>query len=165
MSQSNTQSIVKTKEDFIKLCVNTNIPDVIMKTFDDGMDFLIFMNEYTRITESVVLTSVKSYSYKFDAPRCYNYYIGYFVDIHEAKLKINRNWLKQGMDEEWWKERITKIMIHVASWVKRILYMNEYEEKEKRLANMRKTLNEKGIEYIDDEEYQAEYRRKLKYQD
>lgn len=164
MSQSNTQSIVKTKEDFIKLCGNTYIPDEIMKTFD-GIDFLIFINEYTRITESVVLTSVKSYSYKLSAPRCYNYYVGYFPDIHEAKLRINKNWLEQGMDEEWWKERITKIMIHVAGWVKRIFYMNEYEEKEERLKKMRKTLDEKGIRYVDDEEYQAECHRKLKYQD
>ena len=164
MSQSNSPAIVRTKEDFVKLCGQTGIPDDIFNTFD-GMDFVIFLNEFRRITQSAVLTSVKSYSFKFYAPRCYNNYIGYFVDIHNAKLKINRNWLNQGMDEEWWKERITKIMIQVADWVKRIFYMNEYEEKAERLASMRKELDKKGIAYIDDEEYQAEYRRKLKYED
>ena len=42
--------------------------------------------------------------------------------------------------------------------------MNEYEEKQERLAAMRKKLDEKGIHYIDDDEYQKEYNRKLKYE-
>lgn len=80
-------------------------------------------------------------------------------------LKINRNWLNAEKEEDWWKERIEKIMLTVAQWVKRILYMNEYEKREERLSAMRAELDKRGIQYIDSEEYQAEWQRKLKYGD
>jgi len=163
MAENQTR-LIKTKEDFLWVCKNTQIPQDVFQTFE-GMDFLIFLNEFRRITEGVELTRAKTYSYRLNAPRCYNYCIGYFVDIHNARLKVNRNWLDQGMDEDWWKERVAKIMTTVATWLKRIFYMNEYEEKQRQLAEMRKELDEKGIRYIDDEEYQAAYRRKLKYED
>ena len=153
---------ITTKDEFIDLCMNTKIPDDVWNTFD-GMDFIIYQNEYRRIVENLVLTNVKGYSWRLTAPRAYNYYIGYFSDLHEAQLKINKNWLKQGKDDGWWQERIEQIMKQVASWTKRIFYMNEYEEKQERLAAMRKKLDEKGIQYIDDDEYQREYNRKLKY--
>ena len=56
-------------------------------------------------------------------------------------------------------------MLTVAQWVKRILYMNEYEKREERLNAMRAELDKRGIQYIDSEEYQTERRRKLKYGD
>lgn len=155
---------VKTKQEFIQLCMNTNMPQNILDTFD-GMDLIIFMNEYERVVNTTRLTNVKTYSYRLSAPRCYNYLIGYFVDIHKVVLKINRNWLKAEKEEDWWKERIEKIMLTVAQWVKRILYMNEYEKREERLSAMRAELDKRGIQYIDSEEYQAEWRRKLKYGD
>lgn len=80
-------------------------------------------------------------------------------------LKINCNWLNAEKEVDWWKERIEKIMLTVAQWVKRILYMNEYEKREERLNAMRAELDKRGIQYIDSEEYQTERRRKLKYGD
>lgn len=156
--------IIDTKEAFISLCGQTIIPQEIMETFD-GMDFVKYLNEYRRIVENVELTNVRTYSYKLEAPRLYNYYIGYFSDLHSARLKVNKNWLKEKKDEEWWTPKVEGIMTTVAKWTKRIFYMNEYEEKEERLAAMRKVLDEKGIQYIDDEEYQKEIHRKLKYAD
>ena len=47
----------------------------------------------------------------------------------------------------------------VGKWGKRIFYMNEYEEREKMLARMRKVLDEKGIRYCDDD-YQEWYNKK-----
>lgn len=137
---------IATKEEFIELCLNTIIPDDIMNTLD-GLDFLMFMNEYRRIVENTELTNVKTYSYRLQAPNLWNYYVGYFADIHNARLKVNRNWLKAAKDEDWWKERIVAIMRKTAEWVKRILYMNDYEEREHDLARMRKALEEKGLDW------------------
>lgn len=155
---------VRTKQEFISLCMNTNMPKSILDTFD-GMDLIIYINEYERIVNTTRLTNVKTYSYKLSAPRRYSYLIGYFVDIHKVELKVNRNWLEAEKDEDWWKVWIEKIMLTVAQWVKRILYMNEYEKREERLKAMRAELDKKGIQYIDSEEYQAECHRKLKYED
>lgn len=154
---------IKTKQEFVHLCMKTNMPQSILDTFD-GMDLVVYMNEFERIVNTVTLTNVKTYSYKFDAPRLYHYGIGYFVDIHNVVLKINNNWLKAEQNEDWWKERIEKIMLSVAEWVKRILYMNEYDKHQDHLASMRVELDKKGVQYIDSEEYQTECRRKLKYQ-
>lgn len=155
--------IIRTKEDFIKLSGKVDISKE-MKEFE-GMDLIRFMNEYDRIMERAKLTNVKTYSYKFDAPRFYNYHIGYVVDLHEVQLKINKNWLDAGQDEEWWMQRIQKMKDSIALWVKQILYMNAYEERERRLAEMRNELDKKGIRYIDDEEYQAEWRKPIKYEE
>lgn len=155
---------VKTKQDFISLCRNTNMPKSVLDTFD-GIDLIIFMNEYERIVNTAKLTNVKTYSYRLSTPRLYNYFIGYFVDIHNVELKINSNWLKEEKDEDWWKERIEKIMLDVAKWVKRILYMNEYEKREQQLSRMRAELDKRGIQYIDSVEYQAACHGKLKYED
>ena len=69
------------------------------------------------------------------------------------------------MDEDWWKERIQAFMKAMASWVKRIYYMNEYEEKEKLLDSIRDDLMEKGLDWSEDETYNEVYNRKLKYED
>jgi hypothetical protein len=53
----------------------------------------------------------------------------------------------------------------MASWVKRIYYMNEYEEKEKLLDSIRDNLMEKGLDWSEDETYNEVYNRKLKYED
>lgn len=143
--------------------MNTDVPKDVWDTFD-GMDFVIYLNEFRRIVEGLELTSVKTYSWRLTAPRLYNHNIGYFEDLHNAQLKINRLWLKEGKDDIWWQAHIRKIMETVASWTKRIFYMNEYEEKEDRLAAMRRELQEKGIDWGKDEAYQAAYRTKLKYE-
>ena len=154
---------ITTREELIELCDNTTVPQEILDTFH-GMDLLLYMNELFRIVENMELTNVKSYSYRLTAPRLFNYLIGYYVDLHNVQLKINKNWLKQGKDEEWWQERLQQIMKYVASYVERIYYMNEYEEKQKHLARMRAELDQKGLNWCDDEEYRNEYDRKLKYE-
>ena len=155
---------IRTKEDYFNLFMRTKFPDDVLNLFK-GMDFLRYMNECRRIVERAVVTDVKTYSWRLSAPRSYNYYIGYFSDIHNAKLKINKNWLKLEMDEDWWKERIQAFMKAMASWVKRIYYMNEYEEKEKLLDSIRDDLMEKGLDWSEDETYNEVYNRKLKYED
>lgn len=150
---------IRTKEDYFNLFMRTKFPDEVLKLFE-GIDFLRYMNECRRIVERAVVTDVKTYSWRLSAPRSYNYYIGYFSDIHNAKLKINKNWLKLEMDEDWWKERIQAFMKAMASWVKRIYYMNEYEEKEKLLDSIRDDLMEKGLDWSEDETYNEVYNRK-----
>ena len=73
------QMNITTKEQFINLCMNTDVPKDVWDTFD-GMDFVIYMNEFRRIVEGLELTSVKTYSWRLTAPRLYNHNIGYFED-------------------------------------------------------------------------------------
>lgn len=156
--------IIKTKADFIALCKETNMPQDVFHMFE-GTDFLIFINEYERIIDNLKLTNVKTYSYALTGPRLFNYYIGYFVDLHKVVLKVNRNSLKAERSAEWWTERVESIMRSVAKWLKRILYMNEYEKREHLLSRMRAELDAKGIQYCDDEDYQRACQMKLKYED
>ena len=154
---------IRTLKDFVELCKTIDLPEWTFGCFE-GMDFVIYMNEYRRIVESATESRVKTYVTKLSAPRLWDYNIGYFADIHNATLKVNKYCLAMEKDEEWWTPHIVRTMDIVGQWVKRIFYMNEYEEMEKRLERMRKVLDEKGIQYCDDKAYQEECHRKLKYE-
>ena len=77
----------RTLKDFVELCKTIDLPEWTFDCFE-GMDFVIYMNEYGRIVESATESRVKTYITKLSAPQLWDYNIGYYADIHNATLKM-----------------------------------------------------------------------------
>ena len=94
---------ITTKEQFIDLCMNTDVPKDVWDTFD-GMDFVIYLNEFRRIVERLELTSVKTYSWRLTAPRLYLHSINSILSFASSS-----SFILQKVDEM--KTRIVRLSV------------------------------------------------------